>query len=261
MIQQVYIPSNSLFERLRRSAGVELFRKPFALPIDAKIITFTFDDFLKTAGDIGAAVLEEYGTRGTFYLSLGCADHEDHQGRYFSAENVKTLHARGHEIACHSYSHLDAARVSSNKLLEDVRKNAQGVRALAGNDIRLQNFAYPYGNVTPHAKRIVRREYVSGRSVRPGINRRKIDLACLLAIEINDRPGTVEFCHNAVDDVTLAGGWLIFFTHDIRQAPSDYGCTPDSFRTIVDHAAKSGATILSMRDALAFLKAKQGQDP
>jgi peptidoglycan/xylan/chitin deacetylase (PgdA/CDA1 family) len=35
------------------------------------MVSFTFDDIPKSAATIGAAILEEYDARGTFYVSGG----------------------------------------------------------------------------------------------------------------------------------------------------------------------------------------------
>jgi hypothetical protein len=45
-------------------------------------------------------------------------------------------------------------------------------------------------------------------------------------------------------------GWLIFYNHDIRDNPSDYGCTPSEFESAVRAAARSGTTILTISHAL-----------
>jgi hypothetical protein len=45
--------------------------------------------------------------------------------------------------------------------------------------------------------------------------------------------------------------WLIFYTHDIRSNPSQYGCTPALLKFAVSLAARSGSRILTVQEALA----------
>ena len=50
-------------------------------------------------------------------------------------------------------------------------------------------------------------------------------------------------------------GWLIFYTHDVRPNPSQYGCTPELFEFAVSHAAHSGSRILTVEEVLRELGA------
>ncbi len=248
----VYIPSNNLFDRIRRRAAVELFAKPFQLPLKTALITFSFDDCPHSACETGKQILEKHKALGTYYISAGFMDQEDHQGSCFSKADIECLHASGHEIACHSYAHLDTAKISIDGLSKDLSKNQKEMQHILGKGFSPQNFAYPFGNMTPLVKRNLRQRYATCRSVRTGVNRGMIDLACLKAVEINEI-NAPETCMKFVDDVVENGGWLIFFTHDVRENPSRYGCTPEHFENVVVKARRSGAQILSVRDSLKFL--------
>jgi hypothetical protein len=45
-------------------------------------------------------------------------------------------------------------------------------------------------------------------------------------------------------------GWLIFYTHDVREQHSDVGCTPSYFRDILRFAIASGASIMTVAEAV-----------
>ena len=49
-------------------------------------------------------------------------------------------------------------------------------------------------------------------------------------------------------------GWLIFYTHDISENPSPFGCTPREFEKVLDLAAKTNAMILCVRDAVKLFE-------
>lgn len=72
-----------------------------SLPKDALSVTFTFDDGGVSAHTVIAAMLEEYGWRGHFFIST---DFIGAPG-FLSAEQISDLHARGHLIGSHSCSH------------------------------------------------------------------------------------------------------------------------------------------------------------
>ncbi len=50
-------------------------------------------------------------------------------GRFATEARRRRLHAAGHEIACHTFSHLDCGQASRDETLADVDRNA---RRLAG---------------------------------------------------------------------------------------------------------------------------------
>ncbi len=42
--------------------------------------------------------------------------------------------------------------------------------------------------------------------------------------------------------------WLILYTHDVRPAPSPYGCTPDALERLVDEALEAGAEVVTVAE-------------
>jgi len=44
--------------------------------------------------------------------------------------------------------------------------------------------------------------------------------------------------------------WLIFYTHDVRENPSPYGCTPELMEQTVSCAVRSGCRVLTIQEAL-----------
>jgi peptidoglycan/xylan/chitin deacetylase (PgdA/CDA1 family) len=77
--------------------------KPFAMGNTAPLVSFTFDDVPDSAYTNGASILEDYGIQGTFYIASGTCGSTDTHWRVISREQVALLHARGHEIGCHTF--------------------------------------------------------------------------------------------------------------------------------------------------------------
>ena len=59
----------------------------------------------------------------------------------------------------------------------------------------------------------------------------------------------------AIDESCDEKGWLIFSTHDVRENPSPYGCTPGFFEAVVSYAVQSGARILTLGSVCEMLVA------
>ncbi len=108
------------------------------------MVSFTFDDVPKSAAPIGAPILEEYGARGTFYIAGGLVDHWSGHWTGVSADEIVALHRRGHEIACHTFSHARATDLDAAAMTLEMEKNRRYLQALDPS-IKIENFAYPYG--------------------------------------------------------------------------------------------------------------------
>jgi hypothetical protein len=56
-----------------------------------------------------------------------------------------------------------------------------------------------------------------------------------------------------IDRACKIGGWLIFYTHDVTETPSRFGCTPRQWESVVAYAAERA--VLPVCDVLAKLPA------
>jgi hypothetical protein len=59
-----------------------------------------------------------------------------------------------------------------------------------------------------------------------------------------------EGIERAFDEAATTGGWLIFYSHDVAETPSPYGCTPQMLRDALDAAARRKMPIVSVAEAL-----------
>src|SRR3954470_5907201 len=96
---------NRIHGRYQRTVSRLLFKRPFAIDNKVPYISFTFDDFPESALSTGGAILEKYGSRGTYYASLGLTGQDSPVGRIFSPEQLPDLLTRGHELGCHTFAH------------------------------------------------------------------------------------------------------------------------------------------------------------
>jgi peptidoglycan/xylan/chitin deacetylase (PgdA/CDA1 family) len=234
---------------VRQYALGMLNRRPARLLCPGPIITFTFDDFPRTALETGGSLLEDYGARGTYYVAPALQGSSNHLGEFFSSEDLHAAVARGHELGNHTYGHVAASRISPRAFWKDVEKAQAALHNFAA--FSAGNFAYPYGDITARAK-LSTQAVRSARSVFPGINKRSFDLYQLKANSIYGDSNSAPAAVKLIAENARQCGWLIFYTHDVRPAPSSYGCTPALFERVLQEARKSGAQILPIREALNF---------
>jgi peptidoglycan/xylan/chitin deacetylase (PgdA/CDA1 family) len=242
---------SSIAARLAREIGGFLSTRPAKVRWPGGVVSFTFDDFPRSAWVHGGAILEAHDVRGTYYTAMSLAGTVNHLGPMFEVDDLRAAHAHGHEIACHTYNHRDCRRASPAEILAEIEENTAALSA-ALDGAPIDNFAYPYGAVSLSAKSALRDRFASCRSTGQGINRGTADMADLLGVRIYagsfDRAALCQL----IDDNQSADGWLIFYTHDVSETPSDFGCTPEQLRTVVAYAAEN-SPVLTVRDVLAGL--------
>ena len=107
-----------------------LQRRMFTIPGGPAIISFTFDDFPRSALLTGGRMLEQAGLAGTYYASLGLMKQTIATGEIFSPEDLPGLLAHGHELACHTYNHCPAWETSASAFEASVLENAKVLQQL-----------------------------------------------------------------------------------------------------------------------------------
>jgi peptidoglycan/xylan/chitin deacetylase (PgdA/CDA1 family) len=212
---------------------------PFHL--DSPILSITFDDFPRSALEAGGRLLEAEGISGTFYAAFGLAGADTLVGPVGQLADLAACADRGHEIACHTYDHIDCSTASTHKMDETIAHNQAVARDLGLPPFK--QFAYPFGHYGIAAKKTAMRHYASARSTIWGVNRGSIDLSLLKSVPVYSRPEAPRL-ESYFDQLRSRGGWLIFYTHDVAKRPSPYGCTPEKLAAVIRRAREIGATIL-----------------
>jgi peptidoglycan/xylan/chitin deacetylase (PgdA/CDA1 family) len=211
------------------------------------VISFSFDDFPHSALEHGGGILESYNLRGTFYVSAGLCGTSGPSGAIATHEDLIRCIKRGHELACHTYDHMNCAAHLGQEIAASMEKNQAMVKAVAGT--ALEHFAYPYGSMSLTTKKNAINHYTSARSVRRGINRGIIDLGCLKACAFYSRLG-LHAWQPYLQSLAIKPGWLIFYTHDVSTSPSSYGCTLQELHAVIACALRMGYIVLPVGDVI-----------
>lgn len=243
---EAYSADRSLRGKLRRRYTKLAYRKPVHLSLERPWVTFSFDDVPATAALAGAQVLEKHGLKGTFYISAGLEERDGPMGRYGSAEDARRLAAAGHELGCHTFSHIDCGQAGAAAIADEVNTNA---RALADRGAPvLTSFAYPYGDVSLSAKRTLGPRFATLRTVTAGLVTGGSDANQLPAVGIEGANGEA-VATRWLEEALRRKAWLILYTHDVTEAPSDWGCTPETLDRLARRALAAGFEVLTAREA------------
>jgi len=244
-----------VWSHLKARVGNKLARhlraSPATLNNSRPMVSFTFDDAPISAATRGAAMLEEYNARGTFYISGGLVDAWSGNWTGVSADHIVGLHRAGHEIACHTFSHARTTDLTAAAMAAELKKNRFYLQGL-DSSIRIENFAYPYGTGSVLRKRQLGKAFHSSRGILPGVNSGTVDLQYLRAVPLMDGQIDLDGINHAFDETVASNGWLIFYGHDVEATPSPYGCSPELLRHALDAAARRKLAALSVADALRF---------
>lgn len=241
---------------LRRRTLSALYQRNVPLEDHGPMVSFTFDDFPRTAFSVGGAILEQFGARGTYYAAPGLMNTSNELGEQFRQRDLDALLDKGHELASHTFGHSSARSLSCHAFRADVEKGKRALKKITGAEAG--NFAYPFGHVTLRTKFAVSPTLASARSIFPGFNGPAVDLNLLRA---NSLYGGIERAAQAEDLILenqRVGSWLIFYTHDVRPDPSPYGCTPALLEAAVSCAVLACCRVMTVREVLAEIGVQNG---
>jgi peptidoglycan/xylan/chitin deacetylase (PgdA/CDA1 family) len=235
-----------------RQAARRLRSKPLAMRNRVPLVSFTFDDVPDSAFTNGAGILESRGIRGTFYVASGILGTVEKDWRVIDRDQVRALYEQGHEIGCHTFSHVRVDQLGASAMQDECRRNLKALRELCPG-VELTNFCYPYGRVSLPRKLWLGRQFDSCRGIYEGINAGTVDLGLLRVIELYDRTLTPEKLERVLRETRERNGWLIFYTHDVANPPSWIGASPQLLGTTIDAVQAAGMLCLPIRAALTAI--------
>jgi peptidoglycan/xylan/chitin deacetylase (PgdA/CDA1 family) len=216
------------------------------------IASFTFDDFPRSAVTNGARILQKYNIRGTFFAAGSLCNITVDGMPHFTPSDLAALSANGHEIGCHTFHHVPAPSLTSTALKREIAENAAFVRGCLPHNA-LRNFSYPFGEVSPLRKLALQQQFTSCRGIQPGLNRGVVDLGLLKAERVYGHragPRLISLIKRAAAEKA----WLIFYTHDVDENPTRFGCTPALFEQVILMVCGAGIRCLTVEDAVSSIQ-------
>jgi peptidoglycan/xylan/chitin deacetylase (PgdA/CDA1 family) len=224
------------------------------------MVSFTFDDAAASAGDEGAAMLEEFGARGTYYIASEFTMCDEFRYPLLRRDKILELHRAGHEIGLHSHKHIPGARLTAAEFERDLKQNRDWLRSI-DDGIQAANFAYPHGLASYPRKRQLRDMVHSSRGIVPGVIKGVFDSHLMPCVELAEEKLTLASLRGYLDEVARVKGWLIFCSHDIAEAPTRFGCTPSMFRKALEGAAARDIAVVTVAGGLRRAKPLKREKP
>ena len=239
---------NRYINFLRKKIAQFRYKKWTQLDLSQPVISFTFDDVPNCGFEHGMAILSKHGFAGTFYVALTFLDNDSSE-THFRERHLKMALAQNHELADHTHDHLEFYETGFEQASQDINRNKKRIRKILPG-YQFVNFSYPFGHQTFSSRKIVYHEYQSGRGNEFGINRGLVDLNNLKSVRLYENRYTLKKIYRFIDRAIATKSWLIFFTHDIQDNFTDYGCSPAYFEAVVSYCAENKVKVLTVKDAI-----------
>lgn len=235
----------SLRGKLRRRLAKLAVRRAAPAAPGRAMVSFCFDDAPESAAVRGAEILDARGLKGTWFISMGLAGQDGPMGMNADAGQIGRLLETGHEIGCHTFSHLNCGMAPVGIVEGDLERNLQALQTLGAPEPL--TFAYPYGEVSAPAKAALGERFALARALHHGLIGQGSDLNQAPAVGIEGPAGediARRWLHRALDEQA----WLILYSHDVRADPSPFGCTPAALARLADEAMKGGADVVTVAE-------------
>ncbi len=241
---------SAFVDKMRRRAGRWLDQRPMRVAPDRGVFSLSFDDIPETAWTEAGPILAEHGVKATYYVCGGLESGENLGLPQFTTAHLQALFEAGHEVGCHTFSHLSALRATPGAYAADLDRNAYWVAERLDGHV-MTTFAWPYGDVSLTAKAVAAERFKLARGVRDGVNAGRADRAATQAIGLESRRLPGYDLEALMAETANRRGWLIAYGHDVMDGPTPYGCTPDDLDRVIRLAKAAGLDILPVGQALA----------
>ena len=187
--------------------------KPGPLRWAKPMVSITFDDGWESVHDRALPLLDKYNFKSTHYVNPSSIETPN----FMTAAEVQQMHQDGHEIASHSYAHVDLTSINADRLDREMRQSDE---ALAAAGLNTDSLAPPYGRSDPQVDWYAGKYFNIVRGTDQGLNTRQNLVAHDLKVFYVTDETTPDHLAAALAETKRMNGWLIFVYHQISTAES-----------------------------------------
>lgn len=236
---------SKLTDQIRFKVGHRTPVKPLSLQLKRGTLSLTFDDFPRSAWKEAGPVLAYHGVQATYFPSGGLCSSRYLDLDQFTPRDLEEVANAGHEVGSHGFDHTSVLRQSVRDFSTSISKNSAFLQGILPS-VKIDSFAYPYGNVTLSSKLRVASSFRIGRGLGKQYNSGLIDLSQMEAVGLEKRQRGLHDFPSLIENAALNCGWLIIYTHDVGSNPSDWGCTTDEIDSLIENAKQAGLDVLPL---------------
>jgi len=101
---------------------------------------------------------------------------------------------------------------------------------------------------------MMKRRFKGARGITSRIHKNNVDLNQIGSNRLY-AGRDVKVLLETIKELKTNSGWLTIFTHDVRENPSRFGCTPEDMRVVIEAVKDVGASVMTMAEAINHLEA------
>lgn len=216
----------------------------------AGMVSVSFDDNWKSQYEEALPILSDAGIDATFYITTDTLEPGKYRG-FMSADQVRELNEKGHEIGSHTVHHTDLTKVDEDEALDELEDSKAALEALL--DEPVEAFAYPYGAYSPEVVELVEQVgYEHARTTQGGTNTASDEPLLLTAIS-PDIDTSLDEIKTAIDYAYDTDTWLIITFHEINDSGKQYSHTPEFLQEVIDYIQEKEIETVTVGEGLGKL--------
>ena len=200
-------------------------------------ISFTFDDGNKDNCTMAAPELEKRGWRGTFWLNCSRIPGElKQQSHRVTWDDVRAMHAAGHEISNHGWDHKNLTHLSSEEIVEEIEKNDSAIFAHIG--VRPITYCFAYNAMNEETLALASKGRVGVRTRQHAFGEQSSDIRL----------------RELMDQTIREEDWTVWMTHGLTRG-YDHFSDVSRFASFLDYVKRHEDKIwvATFKDVAAYV--------
>lgn len=184
----------------------------------------------------------------TLFISGGLQNKVAYGKKMYNLSDLK-VYCEKHrlsEISCHTYSHNDISSLTNWEFMDDCKKNREFLNSeFCRNDS--MGFSFPRGRWNVRLLKDLSKHYKYLRTTRKFILRFLCFKYFLPGIPCysSQLPALYEVLERHCSRKNF---WLVLYTHDICESPSQFGMTPDECNKLIKELTQMGFTFVTLEN-------------
>ena len=233
------------------NAKPSLFNEP--------LVSVTFDDGWESIYTTAFPLLQKYGIRSTQYIISG----ELKEKEYMSVAQIKAMQQNGHDVACHSVSHVDLVIQTDDELTAQLKDCKDTLSKVFG---QINDFASPYGSANDKTRKEISKYFRTQRNTVGDISDNISDADVNTAKNFNQydiiattirRDTSVAQIKQLLDYATKNNAWVVLTYHQIDDGASQYGLDAKLLEEQLKAISEYKARIVTVNDVMNSLPAQK----
>lgn len=218
------------------------------IKLNGRKACFTFDDVPKSAIDF---VLNEIAyVPCTFFVSGDLCNTHENGIEICTDHDLNKVDWTFHELASHSYSHLNFQQNKQSTLIKDLLKNKNFLNKFSNQESL--GFAFPKGRYDYRGyKSLVRTKTKYARTTQSGVNINNVNKYSIKAIPLYEKTYNINHIKKIIDSTKDFKNLLIvFYTHDISVNFGQFGCSKSYLNSVLKLTKKMNFELTTLSDAI-----------